>query len=229
MKDGDKIFVSKYSPESSLYTNAAPKKQSPPKKKGRKIKSKNKASNHSYDNVDEEGTLRRLHSKDISRVHEEAESIHFKAIRQRLNDMHLDRTKPKVKKSRASKDSPPKSVANLLPDGLGDKAMKSRFVVHVGEVQNLYKSTKPSKRCKSPQAAHQNITADLHGLSKDNALETLNKLLPEWIDVAMWGEDPWVIPVVIVCGKGSQTLSEVVEDWIEGNERVANAPKNMLL
>ena len=95
------------------------------------------------------------------------------------------------------------------------------------EVKNLYKSTKPSKRRKSTQVSHQNTTVDLHGLSKSDALDTLDAFLPQWIDVAMRGEYPWVIPVVIVCGKGSQSLSEVVEDWIKGNERVANAPKNM--
>jgi len=108
--------------------------------------------------------------------------------------------------------------------------LKSRFVINVGEVQNLYKSTKPSSnRRKASQTARENITVDLHGLSKADALETLDNLLPEWVEIAMRGEYPWVIPVTIVCGKGGQSLSEVVEDWIKRNEKVANAPQSMYL
>jgi len=44
--------------------------------------------------------------------------------------------------------------------------------------------------------------------------------------VAMKGKYPWVIPVKVVCGGGSQ-LSEAVENWIKRNDHVANAPKNI--
>ena len=145
--------------------------------------------------------------------------------------MNLERTEPKIKKSSTKVDTSPKSnMTNQLPDGLGDKALKTRFIVNVGEVQNLYKSTKPSSnRRKASQAVRENITVDLHGLSKADALETLDDMLPEWVEIAMRGDDPWVIPVTIVCGKGGQSLSEVVEDWIKRNEKVANAPKSMYL
>ncbi|KAL7540296.1 hypothetical protein ACHAXR_010011 [Thalassiosira sp. AJA248-18] len=42
----------------------------------------------------------------------------------------------------------------------------------------------------------------------------------------MRGEYPWVIPVDIVCGGGSQILSEAVKAWIRNNRQVANRPKN---
>lgn len=38
-----------------------------------------------------------------------------------------------------------------------------------------------------------------------------------------------MIPVTIVCGAGGQVLSEVVEQWIRENERVAKARKNMFI
>ena len=66
---------------------------------------------------------------------------------------------------------------------------------------------------------------DLHGFTKDEALERLNLSLVEWVDAAMHGSYPWVIPAVIVCGGGNQILSETVENWIRDNKNVANAPK----
>jgi hypothetical protein len=39
-------------------------------------------------------------------------------------------------------------------------------------------------------------------------------------------DDPWVIPVNIVCGCGSQTLAGVVENWIKRQSTVANRPKS---
>jgi len=120
IKDRDKIYVIEYTPE-PVVSKPTPKKTkvstNNKKKKGRKIKSKNKASNQSYDTVDEEEKFRRLHSKAISRVFEQAESIHFKAIRKRLNDMNLERTEPKLKKSSKKVEPSPKAVV-LYPMGL---------------------------------------------------------------------------------------------------------------
>lgn len=73
----------------------------------------------------------------------------------------------------------------------------------------------------------QPITIDLHGYSRDEALETLDKSLPGWVETAMKGESPWVTPVDIVCGGGSQLLSETVKGWIRANRQVANRPKSI--
>ena len=194
------------------------------KQKVRKSKGKNR-SNSTYDTANEEEKFRSLHSKGISLVHEEAEDT-FKSIRQRLNNLHLERSEPKVRSTR--KKVPMQSMANQLPsEGLEDKAVTSQFVVNVGEVSNLYKSTKPSKKKQQGNGSN-NISIDLHGTSRDVALQTLDEQLPKWIDIAMHGEYPFVVRVSIVVGKGSQTLSEAVEGWIRENERVANVPKHML-
>ena len=71
------------------------------------------------------------------------------------------------------------------------------------------------------------IMIDLHGLTAEEAVYRLDKHLPSWIEIAMKGTYPFVIPVKIVCGGGSQILAEVVENWIKQNDNVANAPKNM--
>ncbi|KAL7453171.1 hypothetical protein ACHAWC_004842 [Mediolabrus comicus] len=64
-------------------------------------------------------------------------------------------------------------------------------------------------------------------MSKVEALQALRKSLPNWNDLAMKGEYPWVIPVDIICGCGNQILSEVVTDWIKTeNNKVRNRPKN---
>ena len=66
---------------------------------------------------------------------------------------------------------------------------------------------------------------DLHGCTKDQALSKLDEALVDWVDTAMKGEYPWVMPVEIGCGGGNQILSEVVEGWIRARKNVANAPK----
>ena len=63
-------------------------------------------------------------------------------------------------------------------------------------------------------------------MTKDEALENLNSNLPEW-KIAMKSEYPFIIPVKIVCGGGSQVLSEVVDNWIHQQKDVANAPRHL--
>ena len=195
------------------------------KQKVRKIKGKNRS--NTYDTANEEEKFRSLHSKNLSVVHEEAE-VTFKSFRQRLNNLHLERSEAKVRSTR--KKVPIQTMANLLPsEGLEDKAVTSQFMVHIGEVSNLYKSTKPSKKKHhGRQQQGGSLSIDLHGMSRDTALQMLDEQLPKWIDIAMHGEYPFVVRVSIVVGKGSQTLSEAVEGWIKENERVANVPKHML-
>ena len=79
----------------------------------------------------------------------------------------------------------------------------------------------------SNQARQNDIMIDLHGLTKDEALNKLDNNLPKWVDTAMKGEHPFVIPLKIVCGGGNQILSEAVESWIKQNDQVSNAPKNL--
>ena len=110
--------------------------------------------------------------------------------------------------------------------GIGGKAGKTQFVIQVGEVANLYKTTKPSARSSSSKTRRDDIMIDLHGL-KEEALQKLNESLPGWVDTAMKGEHPWVIPVKIVVGGGNQILADAVEDWIRTKDSVSNAPKNL--
>ena len=66
---------------------------------------------------------------------------------------------------------------------------------------------------------------DLHGCTREEALLRLDKSLDIWVDEAMQGSYPFVTQAVIVCGCGSQILSETVEGWIRENARVSNAPR----
>jgi len=162
------------------------------------------------------------HSKRLSAVFEEAQPL-LKSIRQRLNSLAIDRTLPKRKCPSGKRHTMvPESVGPILPtDGIGGKAGKTQFLVQVGEACNLYKTTKKSA-CSLQQKP---IVTDLHGLTKEEAVSLLAASLPSWIDLAMSGSYPFVVPVRIVCGGGSQVLSEAVETWIRQNDCVANAPK----
>ena len=120
-------------------------------------------------------------------------------------------------------DLPVRPVPNPPMDGLGGKAGKSRFTVLVGDVNNLYKTSKPSRRrnlgCQTPHT----ITLDLHGCTRGEALTKLDSGLLEWNEIAMMGHYPWVIPVTIVCGGGNQILSEAVGNWIKLSDKVAKS------
>jgi hypothetical protein len=111
-------------------------------------------------------------------------------------------------------------------DGLGGKAGRTRFEINVGQPENLYIST---KRIRSKPAGFLCLpTIDLHGCTQDEAIEKLDNILIEWLDIAMKGEYPWVLPATIITGAGNQILSETVEGWIKGNKSVANAPKGQV-
>jgi len=69
---------------------------------------------------------------------------------------------------------------------------------------------------------------DLHGYTEESALRLLDDSLAGWVDVAMKDSYPFVIPIDIICGGGSQTLSEVVRNWIRTNRQVANRPKGLV-
>ena len=229
INDNDVIEVTIIqSTPTEMSTNEQSKQQSP-KGKNKKKKKKHKKSKKKRAQPlviqKTETELRGEHSKLLGKVYEEAES-QFKEIRQRLNAMNLERTKPKPKKKSKVEQTAVEVVDNPLGDGqLGGKAGKTQFIIQVGEVSNLYKTTKPSSAGRGRR--QEDIMIDLHGLTAEETVNRLDKSLPDWIEIAMKGTHPFVIPVKIVCGGGSQILAEVVENWIKQNDHVANAPKNM--
>ena len=170
------------------------------------------------------------HSKILTKIHEEARPK-FKVIRQRLNNMLLARSKPKTKSTKNKMSSPLDPVLQMsnptLEEGLGGKAGKTHYTIQVGEVANLYKTSKRHHRLVN-QTQQKILKLDLHGLTKDDAMKLLDESLPTWHNAALAGSYPFVVPVEIICGGGSQILSEVVEDWIKCNECVCNMPKGMM-
>eukprot|EP00956_Cyclotella_meneghiniana_P035883 scaffold119020_cov23-Cyclotella_meneghiniana.AAC.1 len=144
-------------------------------------------------------------------------------IRRHLNDLSLKRTQPKDKTT-TSKQAPANiEQVEFRPDsvGIGSKAGIGSFVINVGEANNLYKTSKHHKLIRS----NPSICLDLHKLTKEHALSALNQSLPTWVEKANNGVYPFVIQVRIVCGKGSQTLSGAVIQWIHGHQQVAHAPR----
>ena len=211
-------------------TKEEPEQQSP------KGKNKNKSKKHKKNKKKRpvqplviqktEVELKVEHSRLLGKIHEEAEPT-FKEIRQRLNAMNLERTKPKQKRIQSKTTDAVEVVDNPLGDDgqLGGKAGRAQFIIQVGEVSNLYKTTKSTSAGRGRRK--DDTLIDLHGLTAEEAVYRLDKHLPSWIETAMKGTYPFVIPVKIVCGGGSQILAEVVENWIKQNDNVANAPKNM--
>jgi len=215
------------STQTETTANEQPKQSSPKgkKKKKKHKKSKKKRPVQIAPPEDEEEKARKQWMFSLYRVFAEAEPT-FKEIRQRLNAMNLERTKPKQRTS-PSKAKPVEVVDNPLGDDqlLRGKAGKKQFIIQVGEVSNLYKTTKQSSAGRGRR--QDDTLIDLHGLTAEEAVHRLDKHLPDWIETAMKGTYPFVIPVKIVCGGGSQILAELVENWIKQNDHVANAPKNM--
>ena len=176
--------------------------------------------------IGEEELLKLKHSRQLSRVFTEV-APQFELIRQQLNALNLVCTPPKVKRNRKKipvSISPLPLVANPNDVGVGGKAGTPFYAVHVGEPDNLYNTTKNRRSLQQVQG-QKSISIDLHGMTKEEALLELDDKLPGWIDIAMRGSYPWVIPAVIICGGGNQILSEAVDKWIKGNENVAKAPK----
>jgi DNA-nicking Smr family endonuclease len=165
---------------------------------------------------------KRKHSHNLTQLFEEAEPK-FKAIRQKLALLSIECDQPKVKKGSLSSKRHKSPVAiqpinNPNMDGTGGKAGVPFHVVHVGEVQNLYKTGQALQ-------GQRPISIDLHGHTQEEALTKLNESLPQWMETAMKGAYPFVIPVCIISGCGNQIISETVEQWIRQNDNVSNAPK----
>ncbi|KAL7490194.1 hypothetical protein ACHAW6_015942 [Cyclotella cf. meneghiniana] len=161
------------------------------------------------------------HSQALSKLFEEVEPK-FRAIRQRLNTSALERTLPKEKSAKMA-SSPPAQEAAYNADiaVVGGKAGRSFYVIQVGEVHNLYKSSK-----KLTGTIPEFHMIDLHGYTRLDALDKLNECLPRWEKYAMEGSYPFVAPVLIVCGGGNQIISETVSKWIKHN-KVSNAPRKL--
>ena len=194
----------------------------------KKAKDKKKQSNHSQESIQQEEPeidleeCKAHHSKILSKLNEEVQP-RLKEIRMRLNALDLERQPPKKKKKNKRKKKAKVGIADLqvkLPDstGLGGKAGKPFYPIQVGEVQNLHRTTKPSNS--SPSS-----TLDLHGCTREEALAKLDQSHKVWVDTAMRGSYPFVMSAVIVCGCGSQVLSETVQEWIKSTRSVCNAPK----
>lgn len=166
------------------------------------------------------------HSCVLSKLHKEAEPT-LKEIRTRLNSLDLYRQPPKQKKSKRRSQSNQEQSSNnqVLPmSGVGGKAGKPCYSVQVGEVQNLYKTSKKPSQSENSRS-NNSSTLDLHGYTQKEAITKLNENLTTWVDTAMQGYYPFVMQVKIICGCGNQLLSEVVESWIREHEQVANCPK----
>ena len=164
---------------------------------------------------------RQAHSKSLTPVLEEMGPL-LKEIRFKLNDLSILKLAPKVRKQGSKNIAPPQAASFSLPaeDYLAGKAGRVSYLIIVGEASNLYKTKK------SLTKAPATIILDLHGFTKDEAMQKLSDCLPGWVDTAMKGEYPWVIPVDIICGGGTQVLSDTVKDWIQSSRQVANRPKN---
>lgn len=168
------------------------------------------------------------HSKRLTKIHEETQA-QFKQRRQRLNNLVIARSKPKDKSKclRLPRhvSSSPSTMNNPFKEGIGGKAGKSYYAIQVGEVENLYKTTKPSNIASHLRGSSSPLsTLDLHGYTKLQALSKLDESVKVWVDTAMKGSYPFVQPAVIVCGCGNQILSETVQEWIRSNIHVSNAP-----
>ena len=204
-------------------------KQRPSNKKQKKNKTrrpkKNKKKNLPVSVPTEEDIKKRYretHSKAMSRVFEELDPL-LKQIRTRLHNLTLHKSAPKVRKLSSRKKDMSQAIQSTssIQECEGGKAGKIAYCILVGEAESLYKSSKTTKSSRRPI-----ITLDLHGYSTQKALKKLDESLPIWVETAMKGTAPRVIPIDIICGSGKQVLSEVVKEWIRNNGQVANRPKN---
>jgi len=87
---------------------------------------------------------KRHHSMILSKLHEEVQP-RLREIRMKRNILDIERQPPKSKNKSGMKCTPKEEPIDqdALPrSGVGGRAGRSNFVVQVGEVQNLYKTTK---------------------------------------------------------------------------------------
>jgi len=234
MQDEDVITVQRLDQESKVESICSKQTSTSTKNKAKK-RSKKKTKGKSKKLQQRKEPTKSLeeykieHSIRLTAIHDEAQVKHFKQIRQRINNLTIERSQRKIKsicpRSSKNEHSLPCTSSCLLKEGVGGKAGKSHFEINVGEVENLYKTTKPSAIASHCSSSNTMPTLDLHGCTKEEALKKLNESLKVWVDTAMQGTYPFVQPARIVCGCGNQILSEVVENWIRERQNVSNAPK----
>lgn len=171
--------------------------------------------------------LRECHSRSMEPIFDELRPL-LESIRGKLNVSVLQRTLPKdrrpSKRGAARENVVVASVSNLptAKDTVLRKAGKAVHPILVGEATHLF-NTRQLRSSKMVRV----ITLDLHGCSRYSALNILTKRLYEWVDEAMSGEYPFVIPVDVICGGGNQVLSEIVAQFVCDNRQVANRPKGL--
>mmetsp|Transcript_24702 Transcript_24702/g.53529 ORF Transcript_24702/g.53529 Transcript_24702/m.53529 type:complete len:475 (+) Transcript_24702:212-1636(+) len=231
MKDQDIIYVQDTSSICQETRRVCSKNKKKPTlekytKKRKNCREKPKGKRKPLEHSKEKGIMLSLedckarHSRILSALHQEAYPL-LKEIRTRLNALELERQPPKQRRNDGKEKKAKRNAEyeiNLPNSGVGGKVGKPYFMVQVGEVENLYKTTK-SQRHNSSKA----LALDLHGCTRDEALAKLDGSLAVWVDVAMRGLHPFVIQAKIICGCGNQIISETVEKWIRGNAQVANS------
>lgn len=224
--DTQRLRESSVSAQDSPTNNAsAPRSKQRRNTKGAKKKFKNSSVQLSY----QTSTPKEVHSKLLTQLHEEAEPL-FRDIRKKLNDLAIkkqpnpkSRTKSKVQAQCMDRNNP----SNV---GIGGAPGKIMFEVVVGNVDDLYKSSKPgsgrNSQIQAKNSTSRRLSIDLHGKSTEDALKSLDDSLPSWLETAMRGTYPFVSAVDIITGGGHQILSEVVEKWIKSQRQVARRPKS---
>ena len=156
------------------------------------------------------------HSLMLTRVFEEADAI-LSERRRLLNELAIKKKNPKPSHSIGRKKQVPNTTyLDASSDRADGKPGKIYYPVIVGEPNFLYRSSKV-KRKTNPSC----LSLDLHGCTREKAFDRLNDSLPVWMDAAH-DDHPYTINVDIICGGGSQILSEVVEAWIKTSKNVAN-------
>ena len=166
-----------------------------------------------------EADFRREHSEALEPVLHELRPI-LKLIRNRHNVVQIKRECPKTNRQPTRQFAAVCDTPSAVP--LSSKIGKSRYRVLVGEPDNLYKTSK--MRVAAPSG---DMTLDLHGRSRPEALGLLRRRLAIWSERAMMSEYPFVVAADIVCGRGTQGLSELVAEFIRDNPQIANRPKGI--
>lgn len=152
-----------------------------------------------------ESELKEAHSKALNPVFEEMRPK-LDEIRQHLISLSLHRTPPKKKtpsKAVADKENSHNSFA-LAKSTTTAMAGKTAYTVLVsGEVSNIFKTSKKRRKL-CPQTDL--VTLDLHGMSKQQALELLDESLPGWVDLAMKGDHPFDWLLTLLWGRKSAAI-----------------------
>lgn len=179
LADLDEITISNVQEISLERTTPKPIHKSEMSSKSKKKSTKNKKSRKKRNNKptlalnDTGDKLKEAHSIELTKIFEEAEPI-FKAIRQKLNNLTLERKRPKTKQSLNGRNQVSSSISVVHnPDtfGLGGKAGKTSYTVNVGQVEYLYKSSK--RNSNHSKSSKQRNCIDLHGCTQDQAVKNL--------------------------------------------------------